>query len=363
MNRKSRDVHPLRVFVGHRSKAEERFYARMSMPEGVAIAPGIKPTPAHDLIFHGGHTIADLVFMNFYVGGSAAWQASDMQNIDRALGGAMSDAKLNNVMSQYYPSGKITSSFRGSKVLAGPKPSVVSQGDVEALTAQLFQAGTLAGFDFTATVFNFMLPSGTILNTDPSPTSGAISAQVEGPVVAREVAPGVPHEEEDSTQGLGGYHGSIHVGTGIQAATVYYAVGVYSETLPDGTVNGIPVFDQSWKNVVATFYHELNEARTDADVEDAIRAGNDPTAVKFLGWTSSQGEECGDFPVFEANPLTQVFQEVSLADGSGTVPVQFQYSDAVHGPEGPRDTPAPYAGSGQSAAVKMKQAAAKRKKA
>jgi hypothetical protein len=52
---------------------------------------------------------------------------------------------------------------------------------------------------------------------------------------------------------------------------VYYAVGVYSQTEADGTVNGIPVFDQPWKNVVATFYHELNEARTDADVEDAIR--------------------------------------------------------------------------------------------
>jgi len=364
MDRKTRDVvFPLRVFVGHRSKAEERFYAKMAMPEGLAIAPGIKPTPAHDLLFHGGHTIADLVFMNFYVGGSSAWQASDMPNIDRALGAAMSDTKLNNVMSQYYSSGKISSTFRGSKVLSGPKPSVVSQGDVEALTAQLFQAGTLSGLDFTATVFNFMLPSGTILNTNPSPTGGAISSQVEGPVVARAVIPGVPHEEEDSTQGLGGYHGSIHAGTGSQAATVYYAVGVYSETLPDGTVNGIPVFDQSWKNVVATFYHELNEARTDPDVEDAIRAGNDPSAVKYLGWTSSQGEECGDFPVFEANPLTQVFQEVRLADGSGTAPVQFQYSDAVHGPEGPRDTPAPYAGSGQSAAVKVRQAAAKRKKA
>lgn len=364
MNRKSCDVvFPLRVFVGHRSKAEARFYAKMSMPERLAIAPGIKPTPTHDLIFHGGRTIADLVFMNFYVGGSAAWQANDMQNIDRALGAAMSDAKLNNVMSQYYPSGKISSTFRGSKVLAGPKPSVVSQGDVEALTAQLLQAGTLSGFDFTAAVFNFMLPSGTILNTNPSPTSGAVSAHVEGPVVAREVATGVPHEEDDSTQGLGGYHGSVHSGAGSQAATVYYAVGVYSEILPDGTVNGIPVFDQPWKNVVATFYHELNEARTDPDVEDAIRAGNDPSAVKYLGWTSSQGEECGDFPVFEANPLTQVFQEVALADGSGTVPVQYQYSDAVHGPEGPRDTPAPYAGSGQPAAVKMKQAAAKRKKA
>jgi hypothetical protein len=145
-------------------------------------------------------------------------------------------------------------------------------------------------------------------------------------------------EAEDSTQGLGGYHGSVHVGAAPQT-TVYYAVGVFSEQRADGTTNGIPVFDQPWKNVVATFYHELNEARTDPDVEDAIRAGNDPNAIKFLGWTSQQGEECGDFPVFEANPLTQVFQEVAVTDGSRTVPVQFQYSDAVHGPEGPVGKP------------------------
>src|SRR5512142_2055630 len=68
----------------------------------------------------------------------------------------------------------------------------------------------------------------------------------------------------------------------------YYAIGVYSEQLADGSTNGIPVFDAPWKNVVATFYHELNEARTDADVEDAIRAGNDPSATKFLGWVSRQ---------------------------------------------------------------------------
>jgi hypothetical protein len=101
-------------------------------------------------------------------------------------------------------------------------------------------------------------------------------------------------------------------------------------------VNGIPVFDQPWKNVVATFYHELNEARTDADVEDAILAGNNPNANSFLGWVSDQGEEIGDFPVSEAGGnLTEVFQEVELTDNSGTVPVQFMYSDAVHGPEGP----------------------------
>jgi hypothetical protein len=338
-------VRPLRVFVGHGTNAEKGFQARMSMPE--VLAPGLPPTPAHDLIYHGGHTITDLVFTNFYVGGTAAWNGSDVQNIDKALAAAISDVDLNNVMVQYFPSGKITSTFKPSQVLAGPRPKVVSQGDVENLVKQLFAAGSLDGFDFTSTVFNFMLPSGTILNTNEAPTTAAIAAQAEKPVAVKK---GVPvEEEEDSTQGLGGYHGSVHVGTGARRQIIYYAVGVFSETLPDGTVNGIPVFPEPWKSVVATFYHELNEARTDPDVEDAIRAGNDPNASKFLGWTSKQGEECGDFPVFEANPLTKVFQEVPLTNGSGTVPVQFQYSDSAHGPEGPRTTPAPFAGRAAAA--------------
>jgi hypothetical protein len=91
----------------------------------------------------------------------------------------MSDRNLNNVMCQYYPTGQITSTFRGSQILAGPPPQTVSQGDVENLARILFQAGTLSGFDFTSTVFNFMLPSGTILNTDPAPTTSTITARVE----------------------------------------------------------------------------------------------------------------------------------------------------------------------------------------
>ncbi len=338
-------VQPMRVFVGHATKAETGFRSRASMPKSVALAAGLPPTPEHDLTFHGGKTIPNLVFTNFYVGGSQAWRPSDIQSIDQALAAAMSDKDLNNVMSQYYPSGKITSTFRGSQVLAGPPPRVVSQGDVENLVRTLFAAGNLNGSDFSSTVFDFLLPSGTILNTNEAPTAGAISGRLEQDAAGPIRAAAVPHEEEeDSTQGLGGYHGSVHVGSGRSRQTIYYAIGVFSERLPNGTENGIPVFDQAWKNVVATFYHELNEARTDPDVEDAIRAGSNPSAASFLGWTSSQGEECGDFPVFEANPLSKVFKEVKLTGGNGTVPVQFQYSDDVHGPEGPRKSPAPFVG-------------------
>jgi len=323
---------PMNVYVRRGSSAEKAFRKRAGSPSPKAIAPGIAPTPEHDLKYQGGKTIQDLRFMNFYVGGDA-WDQGDIANIDKALSEAMSDQDLNNVMVQYFP-GPITTTFDGSQTLPGSPPAIMSQGDVEQLVATFYNGGKLTGHDLTSTVFNFMLPPGTVLNTDTATTGGGqhVASGVKRQAAAVKPHAVVPKDEADSLNGLGGYHGSVH-GSGTDI--VYYAVGVYSQTEADGTVNGIPVFDQPWKNVVATFYHELNEARTDADVEDAIRAGNNPSA-SFLGWVSDQGEEIGDFPVSEAGgDLTEVFQEVELTDNSGTVPVQFMYSDAVHGPEGP----------------------------
>jgi len=356
MSEKPVVVRPLNVTLRHGSEASKGFYKRATMPAGLApsaaaglpgaMAPGVaKPkepavlasglpsTPEHDLLFHGGRIIPSLKYFNYYVGGSSAWVPADVSSINTALETAMKDQNLNNVMSQYFQ-GKITTEFLGSDFLAGPKPAVVSQGDVESLVRRLDHNGKTKGLDLPNTVINFILPSGTVLNTDTAPTTGVIHSHLDN---EPEAAGPVPHEEEDSTKGLGGDHGSIHVGKAGARKTIYYAVGVYSEILPNGTENGIVAFDKPWKNVVATFYHELNEARTDPDVDDAIRAGDDPKAVDFLGWTSKQGEECGDFPVFEANPLTLVFKEVPA--GGANVPVQFQYSNAVHGPEGPIAVP------------------------
>ena len=53
---------------------------------------------------------------------------------------------------------------------------------------------------------------------------------------------------------MGGFHGSIRK----KGLPIYYSVDVYSERRANGTANGIPVFKDSWKNVVATLYHELN---------------------------------------------------------------------------------------------------------
>ena len=312
----TRRPRPMNIYVRRGSRAEEKYRAFGGVPglEPEQRVPGIPSTPAHDLLFHGGRTIPDLTFTSFYVGADA-WQHSDIQNIDRALAAAMGDPSLNNVMAQYF-SRPPTSAFKPSEKLPGPAPARMSQGDVERLVSDLFGRGKFDGFDLGSTVFNVMLPRGVVLNDNPQPGG----------------AQGAPHEEEaDSLHGLGGYHGSVQIG----GRTVYYAVGVYSEA-SGGQTNGIPVFNAPWKNVVATFYHELNEARTDPDVEQVIQGGR----PSLLGWTSRQGEECGDFPVFEANPLTLVFQEVPVA-GGGTAPVQFQYSNYVHGPEGPIPTPNP----------------------
>ena len=106
-------------------------------------------------------------------------------------------------------------------------------------------------------------------------------------------------------------------------------------------MNGIPAFDASWKDVVGTLYHEMNEFRTDADVGEAIRKNDD----SLLGWMGAQGE-IGDQPINaagEAGNLSMVFQEILSSTGGGRVPVQFLYSNAVHGAEGPIDQPDPAA--------------------
>jgi hypothetical protein len=322
---KSRKARALRVVVAPRTKAERA--SRMRTAGGPittktvhleAIAGGFQPKPQFDLHDRGGKIIPDLVFTNFYVGGQASWQANDIQSIDQALSAAMSDVGLNNVMVQYFRGAPITSSFRPSRVLPGTRPAKMSQAQIEHVVSTLHASGDLDTFKLDSTVFSFMLPRGTVLSIGNG--SGA-----HGPGPAE-----IPVEDqENSLEGLGGFHGSVHAGAGV----IYYAVGVFSE----GN-NGIVAFDQPWKNVVATFYHELNEARTDADVEDAGKQEDE----SLIGWTDDEnpGEEIGDIPMtLAASDLSLVMKEVPLAQGGGKVPIQLMWSNAVHGPEGPVNQP------------------------
>jgi hypothetical protein len=292
-------------------------------PQSGALAPGLQPQPSWNLTDFGGPTITDLTFVNRYVGGSAAWSAADTTNIDNALSSALSDPGLQSVIAQYYPGGAITSNMLPSAVHDAPVPATVYKDSAEALVTQLHDEGALGAADPANSVINIMLPSGVVLSDGFSPGFQPPAGQEE---TFRRRSAGVikisAEDAADSKHGLGGYHGSVHLADGTE---IYYAVGVYSEG-----DNGIVAFDQPWKNVVATFYHELNEARTDAAVEDVNATGNNG----LLGWYSQTGGgEIGDLPINAAGgDLSLVFKELQLADGSGTVPIQLMWSNADDGP-------------------------------
>jgi hypothetical protein len=195
-------------------------------------------------------------------------------------------------------------------VLEEAKPVQLDEPGVQQLVARLVEQGKVSDSDLGSTIFNLVLAPGTILKLD----------------------------QDNSIHGLGGYHGSVHFQQKGKSQTAYYSANVFSQRLPNGRVNGIPALDASWKDVVGTLYHEMNEFRTDADVGEAIRTGKDD----FLGWMGAQGE-IGDQPINAAGAagnLSLVFQEILLSVG-GRVPVQFLYSNAVHGAEGPIDQPNP----------------------
>ena len=279
-----------------------------------AIARGIPPDASADLVFHGGKTVPQMEFQNVFLGGQEAWLASDIDSINTAITLAMQDQKLNNVVKQYFDSGvNLTCDPRPLLVLNEVKPVQLDEPDVQQLVSRLLQQGQLSDSDLGTTIFNLVLPPGTLLKLG----------------------------QDNSLGGLGGYHGSVHFQHSGRSQTAYYSANVFSQMLEDGQMNGISAFDASWKDVVGTLYHEINEFRTDADVRDAIEMGNDGV----LGWMGAQGE-IGDQPIAMAGQLghlQRVFQEVLSSTGGRRVPVQFLYSNAVHGAEGPIDQPDPSA--------------------
>jgi hypothetical protein len=294
------------------SRAHRAYYDRAgSSPSELTageLAAGFPPRPSLNLHFFGGKTIAHLVFVNHYLGGRAA------------LAKLMSDNDLQSVIQQYYEV-TISSRMLGSVTLPGPVPATVYKDQVEALAARIYRRGALDGADPGSTIINIVLPRGAVLVDGFSP--GFLPPEGQGAEHERRQRSVVKvgDTDADSHYGLGGYHGSVHLAPGV---TVYYAVGVYSEM-----ANGIPVFDRPWKNIAAAFYHELNEARTDPDVEEAIRTGDSA----WLGWYSARGGEIGDIPVKEAGTnLALVFRDVDLADGSGAVPVQLMWSNKDDAP-------------------------------
>jgi hypothetical protein len=337
---------PMNVVVTKDSKAGKAYEKARGLPRGgQALAPGVPPTPAEDLVFHGGKTIHDLHFVNYYLGGQDSWntQENETDSIDNAISTAMSDKQLNNVMTQYFDDDNITSVFERSEFLKVDIPTSVFKDDAQKIMTDLHSEGKFDDFDLDSTVFNLILPRNTILFSDFS-GQGNAKKRAQGGSKNKddgkeaEDIPFFPESEADSLNGLGGYHDSVHVGNGSNRQTIYYSINAYSGRMDDGRKNGISVFDKAWKNIVFVLYHELNEARTDPDVGDVINGGG----LHLLGWNSRRGQECGDFPIeqaFGSGNIKAIIKEVTI--GGMLVPIQLQYSNFVHGPEGPIPNPHP----------------------
>ena len=231
MSAKKSPIRVMRVYVKPRSPAEAMRHPRATRPETAAndFAPEFKPTPEHDLKFRGGNTIPHLKYLNFFVGGQASWQQSDVDNVNSALALAMSDPKLNNVMRQYFSNQNISTEFIGSHFVGSQRPRLVTQASLQKLVRDLFTAGQLSGLDFKSTVANFMLPSGTQLTDGQGQQNAGRDHDDDDKASGRRA--GAPEREAASSlRGLGGFHGSVD----ISGQRVYYAVGVYSQILPNG---------------------------------------------------------------------------------------------------------------------------------
>ena len=304
-------VYPMRVQVAPGSEAEFRHYRTAVRRSGEsfqreALAAGVSASPQDDLIFRGGKTLPRMGFQNIYLGRPSDFASGDVESIDGAITRLMRDEQLKGIIQQYFQGKTLEYDVAPSVVLNENRRNEMDEPDVQNKVIDMFDKNLIVATDLDRTVFNLVLPPDTVLKLNGS----------------------------SSRDGLGGYHGSVHFTRGGQQRTLYYSANVYS-AVRSGRRNGIPFFSTPWKNVVCTLYHELVESQTDPDVNDAIRTSD----RRFIGFNSRIGQEIGDQPI-AANSLDKVFKEVITMPGSSKTPVQFMFSNAVHGAEGPDEKPA-----------------------
>lgn len=227
---------------------------------------------AYNLTNRGGKVLAQPEFQPIYVG--SYWRRGAGAK-DRAYNDAFAKdlVKGNHeaLLSQY---GVGQGRFAPSTVVSGASPKSFTQADVVALVQKQIASGAVK--DGPETVHMVVLPPGTVLK--------------DGNV--------------DSTQGLGGYHGSY---ADAQGKSVYYAVVCYSQG-----ANGIDFTGTGRNNVTITESHEFDEAATDPDV-----------GTGKLGWYNTQYGEIGDLAVNSGLvPLDKAFGK-----DSGGYDVQVEWSN------------------------------------
>jgi hypothetical protein len=164
---------------------------------------GFPTLPELNLKFNSEKTISDLNFVNFYTDKSNSGGQNDIKSIDSALDRGMSDKNLNNVIIRYYPGhDKINSTFKGSEVLPGNYPNKFFKDDVHNMILDLYYKKKFDNYDFDNTVFNYILPSKTMLNSnfknfDLVSSPNDLDGEIE--------------KKSDSSEGLGGFQGLVYI--------------------------------------------------------------------------------------------------------------------------------------------------------
>ena len=302
--------YPMRVQVAPGSEAEYRHYRAAARRRGhgldhEALAAGVSASPKDDLVFRGGKTLPQMGFQNIYLGRHSDFAPGDVESIDDAITRLVRNEQIKAIMQQYFPGKQITYDVAPSVILDETRRNEMDEPDVQNKIIDLFDKNLILPTDHDRTCFNLILAPDTILKLDGS----------------------------SSQAGLGGYHGSVHFSRNGKSHTLYYSANVYS-AIRSGRRNGIPFFSAPFKNVVCTLYHELMETQTDPDVNDAIQQND----RRFIGFNSNRGQEIGDQPL-SANTLDRVFKEVMTMPGPKPTPMQFIFSNKVHGAEGPDEKP------------------------
>ncbi|MBS2027414.1 MAG: hypothetical protein JST54_05860 [Deltaproteobacteria bacterium] len=225
-------------------------------------ATGTAASGQYNLTSRGGSVLSKPVINNIYLGDF--WNTTAGKTISTHNDAFAKDVEQSSYMGVLAQYGVGKGSFAGSTVVPGASPKEVNESQIQSIVKQAIASGTQSSDP--QTIHTVILPPGTIL-TDGS---------------------------NDSTNGLGGYHGSY---AGPDGKPVYYAAIVYGQGQ-----NGIDFDGKPADAISIVESHEWSEAETDPDV-------NSPIKGKKLGWYNDQNGEIGDEAI-DALPLKSVYGKV-----------------------------------------------------
>jgi len=232
------------------------------LPSNWTASTGTTGTGQYQLTNRGGSVLTKPVINNIYLGDY--WNTTAGKTISTKNDAYAKDIEQSSYMGVLAQYGVGKGTFAGSTVVPGAAPKEVTESDIQSIVKKAIASGTQSS-DPQA-IHTVILPPGTILSDG----------------------------DADSTNGLGGYHGSY---AGPDGKPVYYAAIVYGQ----GS-NGIDFDGKPQDAISIVESHEWSEAETDPDV-------NSPVKGKKLGWYNDANGEIGD-EALNALPLKSVYAKV-----------------------------------------------------